>query len=100
MNSNYQIAAYYFPNFHLDPRNEAWHGKGWTEWNLVRAAAPRFEGHVQPKVPAWGYEDESDPAVMAKRSAPRPEAGSAPFFLIGTGTTTAPICSARWRRAF
>ena len=67
MNSNYQIAAYYFPNFHLDPRNEVWHGKGWTEWNLVRAAAPRFEGHVQPKVPAWGYEDESDPAVMAKK---------------------------------
>ena len=30
----------------------------------------------------------------SKRSTPRPEAGSVPFFSIGTGTTTAPICSA------
>ena len=79
MNSNYKIAAYYFPNFHLDPRNEAWHGKGWTEWNLVRAAAPRFEGHVQPKVPAWGYEDESDPAVMAKKIGAAARSGLSAF---------------------
>ena len=100
MNSNYQIAAYYFPNFHLDPRNEVWHGKGWTEWNLVRAAAPRFEGHVQPKVPAWGYEDESDPAVMAKKIGAAARSGLSAFLFDWYCTTTAPICSARWRRAF
>jgi len=61
------IAAYYFPNFHTDPRNEAVHGKGWTEWQLVRYATPRFPSHVQPLVPAWGYEDEADPVVMAKK---------------------------------
>ena len=33
----------------------------------MRQAPPRFKGHVQPKVPAWGHEDESDPAVMAKK---------------------------------
>ncbi|MBL1120173.1 glycoside hydrolase family 99-like domain-containing protein [Streptomyces sp. 110] len=59
------IAAYYFPNYHVDPRNEQWHGEGWTEWELTRKATPRFEGHIQPRVPLHGYEDEADPAVMA-----------------------------------
>lgn len=62
-----QVAAYYFPNYHVDPRNEAVHGPGWTEWELVKCARPRFEGHEQPRVPAWGYEDEANPAVMARK---------------------------------
>lgn len=62
-------AAYYFGNFHVDPRNEKAHGSQWTEWNLVRAATPRFAGHHQPKVPYWGYEDESDPRVFEKKIA-------------------------------
>ncbi len=57
----YEVAAYYFPQYHADPRNDAWHGKGWTEWELVKAARPRFPGHRQPIVPAWGYFDESKP---------------------------------------
>ncbi|MDR3727283.1 MAG: glycoside hydrolase family 99-like domain-containing protein [Terracidiphilus sp.] len=60
-------AAYYFGNYHVDPRNEKAHGPRWTEWNLVRAATPRFPGHHQPKVPLWGYEDESDPLVFEKK---------------------------------
>jgi len=62
---DYQIAVYYFPNFHVDPRNELVHGRGWTEWELVKAARPRFPGHRQPKVPLWGYQDESNPRVFA-----------------------------------
>ena len=61
------VAAYYFPNYHVDPRNEAVHGRGWSEWELVRAARPRFAGHEQPRVPLWGYEDEADPAVFARK---------------------------------
>jgi hypothetical protein len=60
------VAAYYFPNYHRDATNERWHGKGWTEWELVKAAKPRFKGHQQPKVPAWGYFDEADPQWAAK----------------------------------
>ncbi|MDR3708473.1 MAG: glycoside hydrolase family 99-like domain-containing protein [Capsulimonadaceae bacterium] len=59
--SEYEVAAYYFPNYHPDPRNDGWHGAGWTEWELVKAARPRYAGHRQPVVPAWGYFDESDP---------------------------------------
>ena len=62
-----EIAAYYFPNYHVDPRNEAWHGRGWTEWELVKTARPRFEGHAQPIVPEWGYFDEADPLWAARQ---------------------------------
>lgn len=62
------VASYYFGNYHPgDPRNEANKGHGWSEWELVKAAKPRFPGHQQPKVPAWGYVDESDTVVMAKK---------------------------------
>ncbi len=61
------VAAYYFPNWHVDPRNEAIHGKGWTEWRVTQYATPRFPGHEQPKQPLRGFEDEADPAVMARK---------------------------------
>jgi len=61
---DYQVGVYYFPNYHVDPRNEQVHGSGWTEWELVNCARPRFEGHVQPRVPQWGCVDEADPRVM------------------------------------
>lgn len=64
---DYTVCAYYFPSYHVDPRNEAIHGPGWTEWELMRCAGPRFTGHAQPKTPLWGYEDESDPAVFGRK---------------------------------
>ena len=67
---NIRVGCYYFPNYPVDPRNEKVHGPGWTEWQLVGQAGPRFPGHEQPKVPLWGYEDESDPLVMAARTQP------------------------------
>jgi len=69
LSAKYQVAAYYFGNYHVDPRNERAHGPGWTEWNLVRNATPRFRGHRQPKVPLWGYRDESDPKVFEQKVA-------------------------------
>ena len=63
---DYQVAVYYFPNYHVDSINERWHGKGWTEWDLVKISKPRFQGHKQPKVPAWGYFDEANPTWAAK----------------------------------
>jgi hypothetical protein len=62
------VAAYYIPNYHTnDPRNIQNKGAGWSEWELVKAAQPRFPGHDQPKVPLWGYTDEKDPKVMAQK---------------------------------
>ena len=71
----YTVACYYFPNYHVDPRNEARHGKGWSEWELAKAATPRFPGHQQPKVPAWGYTDEADPKQMARKIDAAADAG-------------------------
>jgi hypothetical protein len=65
---NITVASYYFGNYHPgDPRNTKMKGKNWSEWELVKAARPRFPGHPQPKVPLWGYTDESDPKVMAQK---------------------------------
>lgn len=59
------VLAYYFPDWHADPRNNTWFGQGWNEWGLLRDARPRFPGHRQPRVPVAGYSDESDPLVAA-----------------------------------
>ena len=61
------VAAYYFPNYHIDSRNEAIHGPGWSEWELVKRAIPRWKGHLQPRIPLWGYTDEADPKQMAQK---------------------------------
>lgn len=61
------ICTYYFPNWHVDPRNERIHGKNWTEWRVVQYATPRFPGHEQPKIPLWGYDDEANPKDMSRK---------------------------------
>lgn len=61
------LSAYYFPNYHVDARNEQRYGTGWTEWELVKRAVPRFEGHILPHESAWGCLDETDPAVMQRK---------------------------------
>jgi len=62
------VASYYFPNYHPgDSRNAPRKGSHWSEWDLVKAATPRFPGHNQPHIPLWGYGDESDPKVMAQK---------------------------------
>jgi hypothetical protein len=62
------VACYYFPNYHPgEPLNDLNKGAGWSEWELIKAARPRFPGQQQPKVPVWGYTDEKVPAVMAQK---------------------------------
>jgi hypothetical protein len=51
------------------------HGKGWTEWEILKRAEPKFAGHHQPKKPLWGYGDEADSAVFAKKIEAAAHAG-------------------------
>ncbi len=40
-----KIAVYYFANYHPnDERNLKTKGEGWSEWELVKNAKPRFPG--------------------------------------------------------
>jgi hypothetical protein len=70
-----QVAAIYFPSWHAEPRRDARRGPGWTEWELMKAGRPRFPGHAQPIEPAWGYAEETDPAVMTRSVATAAEYG-------------------------
>jgi len=56
-----EVLAVYYPHWHRYDHGSAWKGEGWTEWEGVKAAVPRFPGHRQPLQPTWGYFDESDP---------------------------------------
>lgn len=61
-----EVMAVYYPHWHSYDHGSAWKGDGWTEWEGVKAAIPRFPGHQQPKKPCWGYFDESDPKWIAR----------------------------------
>lgn len=74
------VASYYFGNYHPgDSRNTKLKGASWSEWELVKKARPRFEGHRQPNEPAWGYSDESKPEVMAQKIAAAADHGISAF---------------------
>jgi hypothetical protein len=61
----YDVAAYVWPAYTGDePRSRIFWPEGMGEWQTVKAARAKFEGHLWPRRPLWGYVNEADPYVM------------------------------------
>ena len=61
----YDIAAYIWPAYTGDePRTRMFWPEGMGEWQSVRSANAKYEGHQWPRKPLWGYVNEADPFVM------------------------------------
>lgn len=63
--SKYDIAAYIWPAYTGDEiRTRMFWPEGIGEWQSVKNSVSKFDGHLWPRKPLWGYVNEADPYIM------------------------------------
>jgi glycosyltransferase involved in cell wall biosynthesis len=71
-----KLLTYFLTQFHAFPENDAWWGKGFTEWTNVPRGLPRFKGHYQPRVPRdLGFYSLTHSETMRRQAAMAKAAG-------------------------
>ena len=71
-----KLVAFYLPQFHFIPENDAYWGMGFTEWRNLPRGVPRFAGHYQPRIPRdIGFYNLLDPSVLERHAELATSAG-------------------------
>lgn len=75
-----KILAIYLPQFYETEDNNLWWGKGFTDWETVKAAEKYFLGHNEPRIPLDNvYYDLSQKKAMEQQAKLAAEYGVGGF---------------------